>query len=69
MLGSIIPISLIAAAYYYVIQNVSGKTGFYFIEMLPFNPFIWQLSGIILLFGAGIGMLGSMMSIRKFLKV
>lgn len=69
VLGSIIPISLIAAAYYYVIQNVSGKTGFYFIEMLPFNPFIWQLSGIILLFGAGIGMLGSMMSIRKFLKV
>lgn len=69
ILGSIIPIGLIAAAYYYVINNISGKTSFYFVDLLPFNPFIWQLSGIILLFGAVIGMWGSVNSVRKFLKV
>lgn len=69
VLGSIIPIGLIATAYYYAVQNISGKTTFHFVDMLPFNPFIYQLSGIILLFGAVIGMLGSVMSVRKFLKV
>lgn len=69
VLGSIIPIGLIAIGYHFVIDSVSGKTGFYFVELLPFNPFIWQLSGIIVLFGGVIGMWGSVMSIRKFLKV
>lgn len=69
VLGSIVPIALIATGYYYVVNNISGKTGFYFVDLLPFNPFIWQLSGIIVLFGALIGMWGSVMSIRKFLKV
>jgi len=69
ILGSIIPIGVIAAGYYYLIENISGKTGFYFVDLLPFNPFIWQLSAIIILFGGVIGMWGSVMSIRKFLKV
>lgn len=69
VLGSIIPIVLIATGYHYVINNVSGKTSFYFVDLLPFNPFIWQLSAIIVLFGGVIGMWGSVMSIRKFLKV
>src|SRR5699024_3488259 len=38
-------------------------------EILPFNPFVWQLSAIILLVGAFIGVWGSVMSVRKFLKV
>src|SRR5699024_4550401 len=69
ILGSIIPIGVITAGYYYLIENISGKTGFYFVDLLPFNPFIWQLSGIIILFGGLIGMWGSVMSIRKFLRV
>jgi cell division transport system permease protein len=69
VLGAILPIGVIATAYYFILENFSGKTAFYFVEMLPFNPFIWQLSGIILLFGALIGMWGSVMSVRKFLKV
>ena len=69
VLGSIIPIGLISSGYYYVVKNFSGQTSFYFIELLPFNPFIWQLMVIIIAFGAIIGMWGSVMSIRKFLKV
>ena len=67
--GAILPIGVIAGSYYYIVNHFSGKTAFYFIELLPFNPFIWQLSIIILIFGALIGVWGSVMSVRKFLKV
>lgn len=69
VLGSIVPIILISSIYYYLVENVSGKTSFYFVELLPFYPFVYQLSAIIVIFGAIIGMWGSVMSIRKFLRV
>ncbi|MRH41989.1 FtsX-like permease family protein [Aquibacillus halophilus] len=69
VLGSIIPIVVIVSGYLYLINNVSALTQFTFIELLPFNPFAWQLSLIILSIGATIGVWGSVMSVRKFLKV
>lgn len=69
VLGAILPIIIIATAYYFVLENISGQTTFHFVQLLPFSPFIWQLSGIIFLVGALIGMWGSGMSVRKFLKV
>ncbi|WP_138420710.1 permease-like cell division protein FtsX [Aquibacillus sediminis] len=66
--GSILPIAVIVSGYYFLEQNVALKQ-FSFVELLPFNPFVWQLSLIILAIGAGIGVWGSLMSIRKFLKV
>lgn len=69
VLGSILPIIVIATSYYYVYTNFSDKITLSFVELLPFNPFIWQLSAIILLVGAFIGVWGSVMSVRKFLKV
>ncbi|MFC3041302.1 permease-like cell division protein FtsX [Virgibacillus xinjiangensis] len=69
VLGSIIPIAVIMTGYYYLYHNLSDKISFSFVEILPFNPFAWQLSLIILLIGATIGVWGSVMSVRKFLKV
>lgn len=69
ILGSIIPIGLIMSGYYYLETNVREKITMSFIDLLPFNPFAWQLSFIILIIGTFIGMWGSVMSIRKFLKV
>jgi len=69
LLGAIIPIILIGVVYYFIVENFSGQTSFHFIQLLPFSPFIFQLSGLILLIGGLIGMLGSGWSIRKFLKV
>ncbi|SEN70201.1 cell division protein FtsX [Amphibacillus marinus] len=68
VLGSIIPIALLAAIYNFLIGSAAINQ-FDFIQILPFNPFIWQLGGLILLIGAGIGVWGSVMSVRKFLKV
>lgn len=69
ILGSIIPIALLFTGYYYLDQNSAMFTQFEFISILPFNPFVWQLSGIVILIGAVIGVWGSVMSVRKFLKV
>ncbi|MDL4839258.1 permease-like cell division protein FtsX [Aquibacillus rhizosphaerae] len=69
VLGSIIPIAAIVTGYYYLSNNVSSLTQFEFVELLSFNPFAWQLSLLILAIGASIGVWGSVMSVRKFLKV
>ncbi|MFA1821357.1 permease-like cell division protein FtsX [Virgibacillus oceani] len=69
VLGSIIPIGIVLGGYYYVDTNISERINYSFVELLPFNPFAWQLSIIILVIGAFIGIWGSVMSVRKFLKV
>ncbi|WP_226037153.1 permease-like cell division protein FtsX [Aquibacillus saliphilus] len=69
VLGSVIPIAVIVTGYHYATNNISALTQFAFVELLPFNPFAWQLSLIILAIGAIIGVWGSVMSVRKFLKV
>lgn len=69
IIGSIVPIAAILSGYYYLDTNVSDKINYSFVDILPFNPFAWQLSLIILAIGALIGTWGSVMSIRKFLKV
>lgn len=69
ILGSIIPIAVILSGYYYIYTNFNDSITIPFVELLPFNPFAWQLAGMVLLIGAVIGVWGSVMSVRKFLKV
>lgn len=69
MLGAIIPITLILTGYSYLYNTLSEQSSFSFVELLPFNPFAWQLSLLMLAIGTIIGMWGSVMSIRKFLKI
>lgn len=69
ILGSIIPIILISIVYYRAYDYIDPKLTGSFIQILPFSPFVYQLSGILMLMGAIIGVWGSVMSVRKFLKV
>jgi len=69
VLGSIIPIITISVGYAYIYNIIVGQTTFPFVQLIPINPFLWQLSLVIVLIGAVIGMWGSGMSVRKFLKV
>ncbi|OEH86794.1 cell division protein FtsX [Desulfuribacillus stibiiarsenatis] len=66
-LGSLLPILLIGVGYFELLRR--QKTSIYFLELMPFDPFIYQLA--ILLTGSGvfIGVIGSMMSVRRFLKI
>ncbi|HLS09718.1 permease-like cell division protein FtsX [Lentibacillus sp.] len=67
--GAIIPITVVLIGYYYLDNTLGDQITYSFVELLPFNPFAWQLSLIILLIGTFIGIWGSVMSVRKFLKV
>ncbi len=69
ILGAILPIILISIAYYRAYDYIGPKLEGTFIKVLPFDPFVYQVSGILILMGAVIGVWGSVMSVRKFLKV
>ncbi len=69
IVGSILPIVLISIAYYRAYDYIGPKLQGTFIKVLPFDPFVYQMSGILILMGAVIGVWGSVMSVRKFLKV
>jgi cell division transport system permease protein len=69
VIGSILPIILISIAYYRAYDYVTPYLEGTFIKILPFDPFVYQVSGILILMGALIGVCGSLMSVRKFLKV
>lgn len=69
ILGAIIPIILISTTYYQLYEYATPKMNIQFFELLSFNPFVYQVSGILILMGALIGVWGSMMSVRKFLKI
>lgn len=69
VLGSIIPIIIVLFGYHYIYENVASEINISFVELLPFAPFAWYLALIILFIGATIGVWGSVMSVRKFLKV
>ncbi len=69
LLGSIIPIAVVLFGYHYIAENLASQINISFVEILEFNPFAWYLSLGILLIGATIGVWGSVMSVRKFLKV
>lgn len=69
VLGSVIPITLIAVLYKEAYAYIAPKLEGNFIQILEINPFIFQVSGILILMGAFIGIWGSLMSVRKFLKI
>ncbi|MET3682963.1 cell division transport system permease protein [Alkalibacillus flavidus] len=69
VIGSIIPITIVLTGYHFLYVNLNDRLNFQFIELLPWNPFAWQLSLMLLGIGAFIGIWGSVMSVRKFLRV
>ncbi|MBP1932588.1 permease-like cell division protein FtsX [Ammoniphilus resinae] len=68
-LGSVVPILLLLLGYRYLIDLVQVDLNLYFLDLLPLNPLAWQLSVLLMGIGAFIGVWGSMMSVRRFLKV
>lgn len=69
ILGAIIPIALISTLYSKLYAYATPQITVKFVELLPSGTFIFQVSAILLLIGAFIGMWGSLMSVRKFLNV
>jgi len=66
LFGSILPILLLGIGYDYLVRKVAGVMLFTF---APFDPLVYSVAFILVGIGALIGMIGSMMSISRFLRV
>lgn len=69
ILGSIIPMTAIAVAYQQIHAYWQPKLVDEMFQLLDPIPFIVQVDGLLLFMGVFIGVWGSLMSVRKFLKV
>ena len=69
LIGSLLPVAAVTIGYSYVVEAIATHVQGHFIQPLPYFPFVWQISGVILLIGAFIGMWGSFMAVRRFLKI
>ena len=70
ILGGIVPVAAIGFGYYYLYNMTINGTSFA-LNLIQFRdpyPFILYFGGILAGLGAFVGLVGSFMSVRKFLK-
>ncbi len=69
VIGSIIPILVTIYGYVFFYDKMGGVMFTNIISLIkPYN-FVFQVSGVLLLIGAVVGMFGSYKSVRKYLKI
>lgn len=69
VLGSIIPIIATTYGYVAIFKSFNGQLFSPFIRLITPEPFIYLVSGILLLIGMLVGMFGSYLAVRKHLKI
>lgn len=69
ILGAIIPIIVTSTLYYNVYKIITPRLKGELVQLLDYSPLIWQVNALLLFLGVFIGVWGSFMSVRKFLKV
>ena len=69
VLGSIIPIIATTYGYVAIFKNFNGQLFSPFIRLITPEPFIYLVSGILLLIGMLVGMFGSYLAVRNHLKI
>lgn len=69
ILGSILPITLVSVLYYNLYQILQPYLEGELFNLLPLTPFLFQVNILIIVMGIFIGVWGSFMSVRKFLRV
>ncbi len=68
-MGSLIPVIALLYGYWKLTQLTSLEMSLLLIKLLPFQQIALTLSGLLLAIGLGIGVWGSLLSVRKHLKV
>ncbi len=69
LIGAIIPVLLTTFGYLTFYQHFDGYLFTKIIELISPEPFIYQASGIVILIGIIVGMIGSASAVRKYLKI
>ena len=69
VLGAVIPISATIYAYSLLYEKFNGKMFSEFIKLVEPMPFLYSVSGILILMGILVGMFGSWRAVKKYLKI
>ena len=69
LLGSIIPVLAICFGYVALYNHFGGYLLTQMIELIQPEPFIYMVSGIVVVIGIIVGMIGSASAVRKYLKI
>ena len=69
LLGTIIPILIVCFGYIALYNHFDGYLYSRMITLIEPEPFIYMVSGIVLVIGIIVGMIGSASAVRKYLKV
>ncbi|MDA5110619.1 permease-like cell division protein FtsX [Brevibacillus thermoruber] len=70
LLGALIPIVLLTVSYYYLLDAVySSMPAVQLFKLLPLFPLAYQVALILAAIGAFIGIWGSLVSVRRFLRI
>lgn len=69
VLGALIPIAVVSIVYVNIFNIVQPKLDGEFLQLLSATPLLYQVNGLLLIMGVFIGIWGSFMSVRKFLRV
>ncbi len=69
LIGSILPVLLTTFGYLAFYKHFDGYLFTKLIELIKPEPFIYSTSGIIIIIGILVGMIGSASAVRKYLKV
>ncbi len=67
--GALIPILIILVGYAYLQRYIQVQLSLYFLDLLPLYPLILQISLILIGIGLFIGVWGSLISVRRFLRI
>lgn len=69
LIGSILPIAVVSVVYYKLYDILAPRLQGNLLELLPVTPLLYQVNALLIGIGLVIGIWGSFMSVRKFLKV
>ena len=69
ILGSIIPVLATMYTYSILYDKFGGKLFSELIQLVEPTPFIYEVSGILILIGILVGMFGSWRAVKKYLKI
>lgn len=69
ILGSIIPMVVVSVVYYNVYNIVQPRLQGELLQLVDLTPLLYQVNVLILVLGMFIGIWGSFMSVRRFLKI
>lgn len=69
LLGSILPVLVTIYAYTILYDKTGGIIFSHFIKLVNPYPFVFMISGVLVLIGVVVGMIGSSGAVKKYLKI